>query len=261
MFVALLLSSATAAAEPYEDPPFTRFPDEPAELPPLHQEITYPWYDRIHPLRGSSLRVVAGANAPLAAAAGLELVFPWHLRIGMTLGTFPRSAERAVNHELVDHGVYKESLGDLVDASLEQVIQWHGYLGVKPWTHHGFVATVGYTVAWVSGRASVPQVATAIGEMIPDQIPVDHIYFDVASRLHIVDAELGWEWLLPHGWSLRLAVGAAITVTARTRVSAEPAITDPRFGELALRARTTLDHAYNQYVRTPVLALFLAYEL
>jgi hypothetical protein len=258
--LALLLSS-TAEAEPYEDPPFTRFPDEPAELPPLHQERTYPWYGRIHPLRGSALRVLAGANAPLAVAAGLEVAFPWRFRIGATLGTFPRSVEHAVNHELVAHGVYKAALGDLVDASLSQVVQLHGYVGVKPWTHHGFFATAGYTVAWVSGRASVPQVATAIGEMIPDQLPVDRIFFDVSSRLHLVDVELGWEWRLPHHWSLLLSLGAAITVTARTRVAAEPAITDPRFGALAARAQGTLDHAYNTYVRTPLLSSFLAYEL
>ncbi|MEO8548980.1 MAG: hypothetical protein ABI678_03380 [Kofleriaceae bacterium] len=253
--------SATTWAEPYEDPPFTRFPDEPAELPPLHQERTYPWYERIHPLRGATLRVLVGANAPLAVAAGLEVAFPWHLWIGATLGVFPKSVERAVNHELVDHGVYEASLGDLVDASLEQVVEWHGYLGVKPWTHHGLFATAGYTVAWVNGRASVPQVATAVGEMIPDQLPVDRIYFDLASRIHLVDLELGWEWRLPHHWSIRLAIGAAITVTARTRVSAEPAITDPRFGALAGRAQATLDHAYNQYVRTPLISSFLAYEL
>jgi hypothetical protein len=243
-----LLYAATATAEPYEDPPFTRFPDEPAVLPPLHQEITYPWYDQIHPLRGSRIHVLAGANAPLAVAAGLEVAFAWRLRIGIALGVFPRSVEHAVNRELVDHGVYKQALGDLVDASLDQVAQWHGYLGVKPWTHHGLFATAGYTVAWVSGRASVPQVATAVGQMI-------------ASRVHLVDVQLGWEWRLADHWLLQLAIGAAITVTSRTRLAAEPAITDPRFGALAIQAQRTLDHAYNTYVRTPVVSSFLVFEL
>ncbi|CAN5145166.1 hypothetical protein BH11MYX1_BH11MYX1_29000 [soil metagenome] len=102
----LLPTSARADVSAYEPPPFTRFPDEPADLQPLrHDEATLTWREVLQELEKTKLRVLAGADAPLDLAAGLELVLPWRIRFAGTVGFLPRSLERAVNHELIDHGV------------------------------------------------------------------------------------------------------------------------------------------------------------
>ncbi|TMQ07650.1 MAG: hypothetical protein E6J90_42705 [Deltaproteobacteria bacterium] len=259
--------SATAVAapddKPYEPPPFTRFPDEPADLPPLLHDDDTPtlWPAVRHVFDGTTLEFLAGFNAPLEVAAGVELVLPWRIRIGTSFGILPRSVERAVNTQLVEHGAYARPLGDLIAASTERVLLWHGHLAVQPWRRHGFVATVGYGVAWLHGTATVPQVADATGMMVPDDVPLGDARFDLRSRLHLFDAELGWEWRWHRHWSLRVNLGAAVTLGARTRVTLQPAIDDARLHDLTNLAEAKLDHAYTTYVKTPLLSAFIGYQL
>ncbi|HET9988812.1 MAG TPA: hypothetical protein VFQ65_09830 [Kofleriaceae bacterium] len=257
--------SASAAAdpldEPYTPPPFTEFPDEPDHLPPPVQvDTTSPWSASLHALRSSRVRVFAAVDAPLELAAGIELALPRWIRIGTTVGELPRSVERRINDVLVDHGVYDRSLGDLVVASMQRVVMWRGYVAVQPFARHGFLASAGVGVAWINGSATPPQVATAVGMMIPDGVPIGDSRFVIASRLHLVDAELGWEWQWQR-WSVRIAIGAPTATKARTRATVQPAITDPRFTALADRAATTLDHAFITDVKTPVVSSLVGYEL
>jgi hypothetical protein len=264
--------SATAVAapdhEPYEPPPFTRFPDEPADLPPLHPDgdTSTVWpavLHALHPLHafdGTTLEFLAGFNAPLELAAGVELVLPWRIRLGTSFGVLPQSFERAVNTQLVEHGAYARSRGDLVH-SMERVLLWHAHLAVQPWKRHGFLATVGYGVAWIHGTATVPQVADAIGMMVPDDAPLGDARFDLRSRLPLFDAELGWEWRWHRHWSLRVNLGAAVTLGPRTHVTLQPAIDDAMLHDLASRAEAKLDHAYTTYVKMPLLSMFIGYQL
>jgi hypothetical protein len=259
--------SATAVAapddEPYEPPPFTRFPDEPADLPPLHHDddTSTVWPAVLHAFDGTTLEFLAGFNAPLELAAGVEFVLPWRIRLGTSFGVLPQSVEHAVNTQLVEHGAYARSLGDLVGASMERVLLWHAHLAVQPWKRHGFLATVGYGAAWIHGTATVPQVADAIGMMVPDNVPLGDSRFDLRSRLHLFDAELGWEWRWHRHWSLRVNLGAVVTLGARTHVTLQPAIDDAMLHDLASRVEAKLDHAYTTYVKTPLLSAFIGYRL
>ena len=274
--------SATVVAapddKPYEPPPFTRFPDEPADLPPLHHDDDTPtvrppargaatsdrgWRARavLHAFDGTTLEFLAGFNAPLELAAGVELVLPWRIRLGTSFGVLPQSVERAANTQLVEHGAYARSVGDLVDASIERVPLWHAHLAVQPWKRHGFLATVGYGVAWIHGTAPVPQLADAIGMMVPDIVPIGDSRFDVRSRLHLFDAELGWEWRWHRHWSLRVNLGVAVTLGARTHVTLQPALDDARLHDLASLAEAKFDHAYTTYGKTPLLSAFIGYQL
>ena len=259
----MLVVSASVAADPldapYTPPPFTEFPDEP-NLPPLAPvDTTPPWLTPRHLLHESSIRIIAGVDAPLELAAGVELAL-WRLRVGATVGDLPRTVERDVNTELVDHGVYARSLGDLVVASMERMVLWRAYAAVQPWPSHGLLVTAGVRTATISGSATPAQVATAVGMTIPDDIPVGNTRFVITSRLHLVDAELGWEWRWQHLF-VQIDLGVAFATSARTRATVQPAINDPRFDELADRAAATLDHAFTTYVKTPIVASFVGYEL
>jgi hypothetical protein len=251
--------------KPAHPPPPTRAPVEPAHPPPLHDDhdddTSTVWPAVLHAFNGTTLDFLAGFNAPLELAAGIELVLPWRIRLGTSFGVLPRSAARAANTQLIEHGAYERSLGALVDASMERVLLWHAHLAVQPWKRHGFLATAGYGVAWIHGTATVPQVADAIGMMVPDNFPLGDSRFDLRSRLHLVDAELGWEWRWHRHWSLRINLGVAVTLDARTHVTLQPAIDDARLHDLASRVEAKLDHAYTTYVKTPLLSVFIGYQL
>ena len=141
------------------------------------------------------------------------------------------------------------------------MLRSHTYLAVQPWRRYGFLATVGYGVAWIHGTATVPQVAEAIGVMVPGDVPLGDSRFDLRSRLHLFDAELGWEWRWYRHWSLRVNFGAAVTLGARTHVTLPPAIDDARIHDVASLAEAKLDHAYTTYVKTPLLSAFIGYQL
>ncbi|HEX4419058.1 MAG TPA: hypothetical protein VH165_14200 [Kofleriaceae bacterium] len=290
--VVAVAAPAVAApdAGPYGPQPFTRFPDEPADPPPpVHHDDDTPtvWpavlhaFDDttlavlhafgattlavLHAFDGTTLEFFTGLNAPLELAAGVELVLPWRIRLGTSLGVLPRSVERAANTQLVEHGAYARSLGDLVDASMDQVLLWNAHLAVQPWKRHGFLATVGYGTVSIHGSATVLQATDALGMMIPDCVPVGDARLDLRSRLHLFDAELGWEWRWHRHWSLRVDLGAAITLSARTRVTVQPAIDDTILHDflpdLTSRVEAKLDHEYTTYVKTPLLAAFIGYRL
>lgn len=286
--VVVMLSAASAAApddKPYEPPPFTRFPDEPAEPPPRRADApaeplpppsdapaepppphaddtpSTVWPAVRHAFDGTTLEVLAGFNAPLELAASLELVLPWRIRLGTSVGVLPQVVERTVNARLVRYGAYERSLGDLIEASSDRVVLWHAHLTVQPWKRHGLLATVGYGLAWINGTATVPQVADAIGMVVPDDFPLGDARFDVRSQLRLFEAKVGWEWRWHRHWSLRISLGAAITLRARTQVVLRPSIDEPSLRDLERLAETTLDHAFTTYLRTPLLSAFIGYQL
>jgi len=233
--------------------------DKPAAPPPVHHDKPAAPQPVHHD--DTTLEFLVGFNAPLELAAGVELVLPWRIRLGTSVGVLPRSVARAGNTQLVEHGAYARSYGDLVDASMERVLLWHAHVAVKPWKRHGFLATVGYGVAWIHGTATLSQVADAVGVMIPDDVPLGDVRCDVRSRLPLLDAELGWEWRWHRHWSLRVNLGAAVILGARTHVTLQPAIDDDRLRDLMSRAQAKIDHVYTTYGKTPLLSVLLGYQL
>ncbi len=255
--------AGAATAGPYEPPPFTRFPDEPTDLPPprSYAEVDDPWMILVHAFRGTSLHAIVGADAPLALGGGLELWLPWRIRFGATVGELPKAVLHAANDELVDHGVYERALGDLVIASLARVVRWRTYVALHPFATHGLLVSAGYSAAIVDGSATAYQVASASGMPLPAGLPLDLIHLELHSQLRMVDAALGWEWQFLGRWSVRIDLGGAFTRAARVRVRVASPLVDDRIGELAERAASTLHHAYTSYVRTPTVSTFLGFHL
>ncbi len=240
--------------------PFTRFPDEPDELPPLSDRAgSSSWRAVVRALHGTTLRVIAGGNAPVDIAGGVELVFPWRMRLGTTFGAMPPAVSRSINARLVDAGIYDQATGDVVSASMQRVLVWRTRVGVQPWARHGFIVGIGYALASLHGRVPLECVAAAVG--MPDAIDAGGTQFDLASRLHLVDAQVGWEWRLGDHWTIGVGLGAFVLATSRTRVTVDPPTRDAMIQDIGARAVEKLEHAYDRYVRAPLLTSFLAYTL
>lgn len=261
----MALPSPTPVAEPYEPPPFTRFPDEPADLPPLDPPSgPAAWRAALRAaraaVRGIRLRVVARVDAPIDVAGGLEIVFPWRARVGASLGFLPKSVGRAGNDALVDHGVYGPEVGAIVGASMERIVVGRVHVAVRPWTKHGFVAGVGYARASLSGQARVDRVATAVGMPIPEEVDSGDVRVAIESRVSLVDIELGWEWRWRGHWMFGASAGAVLVTKSRTKVTSERPL-DANFEDVAVRAAQRLDSAYHTYGKAPFVSSFVAYEL
>ena len=78
----------------------------------------------------------------------------------------------------------------------------------------------------------------------------------VNSQLHMIDVEVGWQWFVWRGLSLRAAVGFTGTVGAHSEISradGQPlSFLEASFAEDGARR---LDETYTRYVFAPVLSL------
>lgn len=142
---------------------------------------------------------------------------------------------------------------------MEHVWLWHAHIAVQPFARHGLVVGVGFARASIHGSATIQQVATSIG--FSDAVDVGDEHFDLSSRLHLVEAEVGWEWRLGHRLTIGISVGAFFTSSSRAHVTLDPPLDDPRVDELGRLAADELEHAYSTYVKAPLLSSFVGYEL
>ncbi|CAN5145306.1 hypothetical protein BH11MYX1_BH11MYX1_29010 [soil metagenome] len=136
---------------------------------------------------------------------------------------------------------------------------WRAQIILQPW--RGLLVSAGYELASLHGTAAVPPLATAIGMPIPEGVALASEHFEMSSRLHLFEAEVGWEWRWHRHWSIRIELGAAVTRTARSRLALQPATDNAQLHDVAVQATAKLDHAFTAYIKTPLLSSFIAYEL
>jgi len=104
----------------------------------------------------------------------------------------------------------------LMHAALSDTIVWRTHLGIRPWKAHGFYASAGYGMCTLGGAITTGDAMSAVlGRMLPSglgAVPLVH----VASTLHTLDLEAGWEWSIAHRFKFRTAIGAAMIVASTT---------------------------------------------
>ncbi len=88
-----------------------------------------------------------------------------------------------------------------------------------------------------------------------------HLGLDAGSTLHMINIDLGWEFVFWERFILRLAIGAALTVGAHTEVTPNYTPRTPRLvGEFTELAGDYLDGLYRSYVFTPTISVGLGYR-
>lgn len=208
------------------------------------------------------LELRAQTDFPIAVGARVAAELPYRLQISTALGGLPGGYVDVINAVVVAAGGYDDATAEVIRGALSSSLVWRTHVGWRPLRRRGFYFEAGYGLVTLGGGLTAQDVlVVATGsEPLPSppgaRAPLD---YDVRSTLHMIDAEVGWRWLVWHDRIvLTAALGFAGTVAARTRI--DPA--DPsRLSEsapleaLAAEGEAYLDGIYTEYVMTPVASV------
>lgn len=208
------------------------------------------------------LQLEALTDVPVQVGVEVTVEMPWRLRASTSLGVLPGAYVDLINEVVVAAGGYDQDTAALVRGSLQNSLVWRLHAGWRPFEGHGWYFEAGYALVALGGGLSAEEVVSlATGADPPDAEPARERRYKVSSTLHMIDVEVGWEWVLWERLALRAAVGFAGTLAAATDIRPDyrpvaPRLVDAFTGE----SEAYLDGIYTGYVFTPVVSLAAGYR-
>ena len=212
--------------------------------------------------------VELGTDFPIAVGGQVRVVSPVGARLSLGAGVFPGPYLDAINEVVVPFTAetgYDEYDAKVVRDALENsaVIRLHvGY----QFTEH-FYAEVGYGWVGLGGSVNGSDALILATDFEPrGEMPQmeNALEYAIDSTLHMVNAEVGWEWVDLDPWVFRTALGVAWTVAATTEV--EPSF-DVRFPQVRQRlegletwTEDYLDDLYTTTVISPTFSVGVGYR-
>src|SRR5262249_50094702 len=146
---------------------------------------------------------------PVQVGGKLWVEFPHRVRVSTSFGVLPRPYIDAINKTLVAADAYSQQEADLIKTALQSSLIWRLHIGWRPCRRRGLYFEVGYGLAAFGGGASSAQlISAATGVTVPPEVLSGQDY-DVRSTLHMIDAEIGGQWVLRKGLMLETAIGFA----------------------------------------------------
>jgi hypothetical protein len=203
-----------------------------------------------------------GTDFPVAVNARVQAEAPFRLRLSSSVGYLPGAYVSAINAFVIGVGGYTDATGDLVKAALSSSLVWRTHAGLRPFRALGLYGEVGYGLVALGGSATASElIAGLTGHPLPANEGQAGRTFDATAALHMLDAEVGWEWPVAERLALRAAVGGAFTVASRTSITPSFAPRAPRLVEaFANYGEDYLDDVFTSYVFTPVLGASGSYR-
>jgi hypothetical protein len=254
-----LLSAALCAPAPARAETASSAPGGVIAPPPA--PLTPPPKPAPPPERRWHLGVEALTDFPVQVGGKLWLEMPYRLRVSTSLGFLPGPYVDAINAVLVAAGAYDQQTADIIRNSLQSSLIFRLHAGWRPIARRGFYFEVGYGLAALGGGVSSADLFAAVtGEALPPMVAARRSY-SVASQLHMIDVEIGWQWFLWKGLSLRTAIGFAGTLGAQTKARPADGSSPSRAEAQFLTAgEKYLDDTYTSYVFTPAVSLALGWR-
>jgi hypothetical protein len=254
--LALGWAISMAAAEPAD-------PEATAEAHPVARPTPKPRTLRDGPYH---LELRAQTDFPLSVGARIAAELPHRIQLSTALGGLPGGYVDVINAVVVAAGGYDETTAEIVRGALSSSLVWRTHVGWRPLKRRGFYFEAGYGLVTLGGGLTGEDVLViATGGQAPSRPGARNpLEYDVRSTLHMIDAELGWRWLL---WHDRIVISAALgfagTVAAKTVIEPhEPS----RLTDLAMvqafadDGEAYLDDVYTRYVMTPVATVGVGYR-
>lgn len=204
---------------------------------------------------------------PLDAGGRLALELPLRLRFATTFGVVPDAYVEAVNAIILASGGYSEETGEIVSAALDSSFLWRVAAGWRPFADHGFYFELGYALATLDASLDGQTLYdAAVTIEIPGAADVDNPYlrrrYQLDSMLHMLTAEVGWEWVFDETWLIRVAAGMAATIAARSDLGYRSQRSGPlQHDELSTAYAAWLDDVYTSVLFTPVVAVAVGLRL
>ncbi len=206
------------------------------------------------------VRIEAVTTAPIHLGLGMVAELPARLRITAAVGYLPMLYVDGINEVAMAAGGYDDRTARLIERSLESSFVGRAHLGWRPFAGAGFYVEAGYGIVALGGGTSEDTLlALALGLELPDD-PGNR--YDVDATLHMLDAEIGWEWWIADRLSLRLGLGAATTLDSNSSVEPTSARRLPLVtGIFTSIAERELDQVLERYVHTPTITAAIGWRV
>ncbi len=202
-----------------------------------------------------------GTDFPVSVGARVGAELPSGFRLSSSLGFLPGPYAEVLNGTLVGAGAYSEDTGTLILAALDSSLIWRTHLGFRPSSTRGLYVDVGYGLLTLGGGATTAELVAGLTRYtLPDSASRESQSYRVESTLHMLDVEVGWEWVLMDRLKLRCALGGAFTVAASTTMTPEfQPLYPAAAASFEAAGEDYLNDTYTSYVFTPVATLSAGY--
>ncbi|MBM4398140.1 MAG: hypothetical protein FJ087_20945, partial [Deltaproteobacteria bacterium] len=201
------------------------------------------------------LRAEFGTDLPVQVGGHITLEMPYRLRFSTSFGYLPAGYVGLINAIAVAAGGYDQNTADLIDETLSSSFVWRAHFGWRPFRHYGFYFEAGYGLARLGGGAAAEEVIAAAAGTSRNR-PKETGSYGIKTQIHMIDAEIGYEWILWKHVTIRAAVGFAGTVGAATSISPPSSSKFPKVAaEFARDSEAYLDDVFTSYVFTPVVSV------
>lgn len=204
----------------------------------------------------------AMTSFPIQVGGRLWIEVPGRVRFGTSLGGLPGGYESAINSVLVGAGAYDQQTGDLVSAALSSSLVWRAELGWRPFADLGGYIDVGYALATVGGELSLDELGDALDQ--PALTSINNLpgSYSLSGLLHMVTVELGWQWRIDPGLTIRAAAGAAISVAANVEIEAGGSTAqNNRAAALVAAGEALAEQTLTKYAVTPMISLAVGWQI
>lgn len=202
-----------------------------------------------------------GTDFPVTVGARAHVEAPFRLRLSTSIGILPGPYVDAINGIVVAMGGYSDATADLVRAALKSSLVWRTHVGFRPFERLGLYVEGGYGLVTLGGDATASQIVAGVtGKQPPATEQSGDKTYDAKATLHMVDAEVGWDFAVWERLSVRLAIGGAFTVASSTTIEPTYSPRAPRLvQEFTAEGEKYLDDTFTSYVFTPVVGLGVGY--
>lgn len=159
----------------------------------------------------------AVTDVPLDVAARVWLELPLRIRLSASLGWMPEFYAGGYNAIAQSFKGYNNETATLVQNGISNSMIGRAHIGWHPWGNHGLYIDAGYSFAsFGKGLSLDTTIANAFKGQPPPTEPNGMQNYDTSAVIHMVDLELGWQWKVVMGFTIRLAVGVSWAVATTT---------------------------------------------
>ena len=217
--------------------------------------------------QGMGLDVLAGTRFPLSIGVQAQAEGPGRLQAGLGLGLLPGFYVDTINEVAMALDAYDQPTADVIRSTIQSSLLCDVDLGWRPFRRAGFLFGVGYSLATLGGSATAQDILAAASGLEPPDASISIgpvgfgtddaiLEYDASATLHMLRVDLAWRWPLGQRYVLKIGLGGAFTLAARSHI--EPAY-DPLVPSLldafTSESEAWLDDTLEAYVHSPTLTL------
>lgn len=167
------------------------------------------------------LDLLGGTTLPVDVGGRLQLETPGRFRVGVDVGTIPGAYVDLVNEIVVAFEGYDPVTAELIASALERSVTVGVDVGWRPWPKEGAQFWAGYLGLFAQGGLTGTEALEAVTGVPSDRVGAVEV--PLRATVHMVQTGLSWEQVWLDHLVLRVDLGGAFTVAAKTEIEPERA--------------------------------------